>query len=520
MVKRTATSPQAALSPRFARQHGAAWFDMDPGNVDLNKAGIWVSQGGEAFQRVHGVGELDPRVVWWTNLSLPQTWMAGRWGELKDTHFLGPSWADLLTETGEQADGPVIERWSETFARLAEWFSEITRVLQPEHPWEWGEGHLADVLAQRWGWYTPADQAPRPQPVLAAAHVTKVTHVPLGGPRQWAGRRQVALSLPRVPHALKIWESRVPAGDWNLLEAGQWPSLLDERLRWLKALRQPALVRVDRIEWHHGQEELGRTWVGLRGRRYPAALPEPIWMTGDEAVELSQWARFELESAYLADRWEYGSAPEWWQGELNDHPLAVHSLMMGLAAHTLWQAGAVPARDPVNRAKSALAPAMVWKCAADRHLCFEAARRLVVQGLPVMTHGEGQVTVAVDPGMPIQDLADQVKKAGLLLPKALAQALPLPAEADPDNPLDVAHWLARVGTPQTLWDLDRVVAPWLGPGAEVSQLLTEASKNLALLDASAVPQINRWWRATLPLQLRQATQRLKQAAQRRGRVTA
>jgi hypothetical protein len=463
MAKRAATSPQAALSPRFARQHGAAWFDMDPSNVDLHKAGIWISLGGETFERVHGLGALDPRVVWWTNLDLPQTWMAGRWDGLKDNAFLGPAWADLLVETGQKPEGEMVERWSETFARLAEWFSELTRVLQPDRPWVWGEGHLVDVLAQRWGWYTPADQAPRPQPVLAAAHVTRVVYVPPGGPKPWAGRRQVALALPRPAHASKVWDTRVPAGEWVLLEEGQWPRLLDDRLRWLKDLRQPALVRVDRIEWLQGQEELGRTWVGLRGRRFPAELPEPIWMTGEEAVALSQWARFELESAYLADRWEYGSPPEWWQGELNDNPLAAHSLMMGLAAQTLWQAGARPTRDPINRTQSALTPAMVWKAAADRHECFDAARRLVVRGLPVMSHGQGQVNVAVDPAMPIQELAQHVKAAGLLLPRALAQALPLPSDASPDNPLDVAHWLARVGDVQTPWDLDRVVGAGGGP---------------------------------------------------------
>lgn len=519
MAKRTASSPQAALSPRFARQHGCAWFDMEPG-ADLDKAGIWVSRGGEPHVRVHGVGALDPQVIWWSNLTLPQAWMVGRLDQVKDAKFLGPAWNDLLDEQGQRADGAVIELWSETFARLSEWLSEFTRVTQPDQPWAWGDGRLCDVLADRWGWGTAMDQAPRPQPVLAAAYVSEVEHAPLGGNQQWAGRRRIALSLPRPQHAQKIWTTRVPAGSWSLVEDGIWPKLPEERLRWLKTQRQPMLVRVDRIEWSHGQEELGRTWLGLRGRRFSAAIPEPIWMTGDEALDLVQLARFDIESAYLGERWDYGDVPDWWQGELNDSPLGQHALMFGILSHTMWQAGASPTRDPIRRSQAATTPAAVWRRAADRRMCFESARRLIGQGIPIMSHGEGRVVIAADPTLPIPDMARQIKAAGLILPRSLAAQLPLPTDADPQNPVEVAHWMQRVGDPSVMWDLDRIVAPWLGPAQEVTQLLDGAARRLAKLDTTAVPAWGAWWRQALPAQLKRAADRLRASAHRRGRVAA
>lgn len=519
MVKRTATSPQAALSPRFARQHGCAWFDIEPG-ADLRTAGIWVSRGGEPFERVHGVAALAPGVTWWSNLTLAQVWMVGRLAQIKDNSWLGAGWDDLLGEQGQRPEGPMVERWSETYARLAEWFSELTRVLQPDRPWSWGEGRLEDVLADRWGWFTTRDQAERPQPVLGAAWVSRVENVPPGGAQQWSGRRRVVLGLPRVTHARQVWTSRVPAGAWELVEEGAWPGVPEERLRWLRDQRQPLLVRVDRVEWSAGQEELGRTWLGLRGRRYAADIPEPIWMTGDEARSLAQWARFEIESAYRSERWEYGSLPDWLEGEFNDSPLGEASLMLGLVAQATWQASSSPTRDPQHRTLGATSSAMVWRRAADRQACFEAARRLVGAGIPVMSHGQGQVTIAADAHMPLPELAGVIKGAGLVLPRALAMQLPLSESLSPDQPLDVLHWLGRSGEPNALWDVDRLVAPWLGPGTEITQLLNNAARRLARVDSSACPALGTWWRQALPAQLARAAERLRSAAHRRGRAAA
>lgn len=519
MAKRPATSPQAALSPRFARQHGCAWFDIEPG-ADLRTAGIWVSRGGEPFERVHGVSALDPGVVWWSNLTLAQTWMVGRLAQIKDSSWLGMAWPDLLSEQGQRPDGAVVELWSETYARLAEWVSELARVLQPDRPWAWGEGRLEDVLANRWNWFVPRDRASRPQPVLNAAWVDRVEHVPPGGPQQWSGRRRVVLGLPRAVHARQVWSSRIPAGAWTLVEEGDWPRVPEERLRWLQAQRQPLLIRVDRVEWSAGQDELGRTWLGLRGRRYAADIPEPIWMTGDEALDLARWGRFEIESAYQAERWEYGSLPEWLEGELNDSPLGETSLMLGLVAQATWQAASSPTRDPQQRTSGATEASMVWRRAADRRACFEAAQRLLARGIPVMNHGQGQVTIAADAHMPLPELAEAIKGAGLVLPRALALQLPLQESMASDNPLDVLHWLARSGEVNALWDVDRLVAPWLGPGTEITQLLNNAARRLARIDSSSCPALGTWWRQALPAQLTRAAERLRSAAHRRGRVAA
>lgn len=512
-------TPQAALNPRYARQHGCAWFDVEPG-ADLSKAGIWISVGGEPARRVHGVQALDRHVLWWTNLNRSQAWKIGRLDRIKDEHFLGPSWSALLSEYGQQGDAISTALWSETFARMSEWLSEWAQDHEPEAPWAWGEGVLAETLAERWGWAVPQDQAPQPQPILDAAYVETVEHIPQGGPQQWAGRRQVTLSLPRVMHAGQMWSERAPSPDENFTHVS--PALLprgmDASMRWLINQRQPVLVRIDHVDFTPGMAELGRVWLGQRGRRFPAALMEPIWLTAEETLELAGFARFEVEAAYEGQHWSHEEGPRVWTEEALASPLGAHSTMLGLLGQAAWQAAASPTRSPQGRNRRAVTPRAVWHRAADRRACFAAARMLVDAGIPVARYGQGQVMIALDPTSDPREVAAVVRSAGLILPRALAQVLPLSPEADPNNPLDVAHWLARAGDVQIPWDLDRVVAPWLGSADEVRSLLRDAAQRLNVMDLSEVPAWSSWWRPTMHAQLALTSERIQARVRRRGRV--
>jgi hypothetical protein len=494
---------------------------MEPG-ADLSKVGIWAAVGGEPAQRVHGAQELDPGVLWWTNLTRAQTYMLGRWGGLKDTAFLGPQWTALLDERGQHGDAASVALWSETLARLAEWLSEWTRQTTGQTPWQWGDGNLADALADRWGWAQVLTDAPKPQPVLDAAYQESITNVPLGGMAQWAGLHRITLALPRTAHIERLWRERVPAGDFLPVPPALFPRSIEGRIVWLREQRQPLLVRVDRIEWHPGQDEVGRTWLGLRGRRFYSAEPEPMWMTGDEAQLLARWAKFEIEMAYQAEHWVYESPPTIWTNDALESPLGRHAPMLGLLGHAAWQAVASPTRDPQRRTRAAVTPRAIWQRAADRRMCFDAALPLIAQGIPLVSYGQGCIEVALDPHLPgeaVARLARQVRDAGFVLPRALAQALPLEASASHENPVDVAHWLARVGDPAIPWDLDRIVAPWLGPSGEVREVLNSAGIRLTRLPVNDVnPAWATWWRESVRAQLVHATARLKAAAGRRGRA--
>jgi len=512
-------TPQAALNPRYARQHGCAWFDVEPGG-DLNKAGIWAAVGGEPARRLYGIKDLDPQVLWWTNLNVAQTWMVGRLDRIKNTSLLGPSWTALLAEHGQEGDAASVALWSETFARMAEWLSEWARVADQGQPWAWGQGVLAETLADRWGWAVNPDQAPQPQPILDAAYQESVEFLPIGGNQQWSGRNYVTLSLPRTRHAQHMWAERVPAPGEHFTHVSPVliPKSIDGALRWLQAQRQPMLVRVDHLDFLPGMAEIGRVWVGQRGRRFPAALPEPIWLTGEEAMDLSQLARFEIEAAYEAQHWHSERGPSAWTDDALDTPLGLHSTMLGLLGQSAWQAAATPTRAPQGRQRRAVTARAVWHRAADRRACFAAARRLIERGIPVARHGQGQVVIAMDPSWPIRDVAAQVQAAGLVLPRVLAQALPMGAGADADNPLDVAHWMARAGGLQAPWDLDRIIAPWLGKANEVLPLLRKAAGRLDAMDLSEVPQWSTWWRTSLRSQVAHTSERIKAAVQRRGRA--
>ena len=511
-------TPQAALNPRYARLHGCAWFDVEPGG-DLTKAGIWASVGGEPARRVHGIQSLDRHVLWWTNLTRPQVWKMGRLERIKDENFLGPAWGTLLAEHSQDGDAQSVALWSETMARLAEWLSEWVHQHEPTQPWEWGEGILAETLAERWGWATSPEQAPQPQPILNAAYLESVEYLPPGGIQQWAGRRYVTLSLPRVTHVGQMWLERSPApGEhFKRVPDALLPRGIDAGLRWLQAQRQPLLVRIDHVDFMAGMTELGRVWMGQRGRRFPAALMEPVWMTSEEALSLSEFARFEIESVYEGQHWHQETGPQVWTEEALKSPLGVHSTMLGLLGHAAWQASASPTRSSHGRQRWAVTPRAVWQRAADRRACFEAARHLVDRGIPVAGYGQGQVVIAMDPAMDPVALAKTVRSAGLVLPRMLAQVLPLSSDASSENPLDVAHWLARVGDVQIPWDLDRLVSPWLGSASEVRNLLRDAANRLDALDMRETPNWVDWWRPALRAQVALTSERLQASVRRRGR---
>src|SRR5690606_337657 len=103
------------------------------------------------------------------------------------------------------------------------------------------------------------------------------------------GKRKLALVLPRRPHAHKVYTTRFPKGSFQEVIPAELPQEKDKRWAWIAKSTRPLLVRIDEILFKPGQEQLGALWWGRRGQSFSGSMMEPIWLTGEEALEMSQY---------------------------------------------------------------------------------------------------------------------------------------------------------------------------------------------------------------------------------------
>ena len=506
-------STSSDFSGGYARRHGCAWFEADAqGNRDPDKASGWWAVGGEDAQRFQSWRDLPEKIVWWTNLTRPEAWSLARFSTFKEGSLFGPDWPALMTESGhgatDEAVAAAVKAWSETFARCAEWLSHWASVHDSSNPWDWGEGNLADALAPRMGWLPSEPE--EPQPILQVAYAEGVDQeMPA---HLLAGRRKVVLAFPRVEHARRLWNTRYPTGGWR--EISQWPRAKEERLAWLRAQDVPVLVRATIEAWRPGQETAGALWLGLRGRRFLAAELEPLWLTAEEAILLGTFAELNLDEGYVGKGWTKLAPPPGW-AMASDDPLVALSWSQALLADAAWRSAASPTRDPQRRRRSWFTSRAVWWRAADRTRCFQAAWSLHQKGWTVLSFGQGQVTLLIDPAEEVSPLADAIVQAGLLMPSLVAKLAPVTAAADHQNMTQVDRWLKQTGGGALpLLDVDRLVAPWSGAAAAVRGVLEPAAQRLMKLAPLPNAAWATWWKASLQQQARRSVDRLKARAQR------
>lgn len=498
-------SNEPNFKPEFFNWHGCAWFEPDPTTQrrDPNKAGGWWSVGGQPAQRFENYKQLPEKVVWWTNLSKAEVWALGRWQWFKEGSLFGPDWPALMTESGykatEESIALAVAAWSETFARCAQWMSLWSAKHQPDVPWEWGEGNLPDLLAVRWQW--SAQKMEEPQPVLAAAYQEVIDQeMPMNF---LADKRKVVLAFPRLFYAQQFWDQRFGKGPWTWLGPQDWPRSTEDKIAWIRAQKNPLLVRISQVAWLPGQHIPGQLWLGLRGRRFAAAEMDPMWMTGEEASTLATFASLVVDEGLIGEGWDTLRAPKGWSFDLQD-PLLPWSWSHALLSTAAWKAAGTPTRDPKRRTKSWVTPRSIWYRAFDRDRCFQAARHLHEKGWPIFSYGNGQVTLIVDPHENPTKLIQDIQEAGLLMPAMLAKLKPLEASAE-KSVLEVDHWLKQELGFQAILDIDRLVSPWKGPG--LKSLLKEAALELQHLKAPN-PEWQRWWLEKLSEQGRLAVNRL------------
>ena len=498
---------QAEMAGGFAQRHGCAWFAPDvSGRRDPTTAsGWWAVSGGEA-QRFVSWRDLPERTVWWTNLSRAEVWTLGRWATFKEGSLFGPDWPGLMTESGhgasDEAISAAVSAWSETFARCAEWLSDWARSHTPDQPWDWGDGCLADALAPRLGW--TADTPEEPQPILHAAYAESVDQEMPAALLQ--GRRKVVLAFPRLEHARRLWTERHPVGGWK--EIKEWPRSPDERLAWVRGQERPVLARLASYAWRPGQETAGLLWLGLRGRRFPAAEFEPLWLTGEEASLLGTFAEMTLDEGFMGEGWGHTDRPPGWSMD-SDDPLVGLSWSQALLSAAAWRAAASPTRDPRRRRRSWVTARAVWWRAADRLRCHRAAAHLQQKGWAVLSYGQGQVVLLVDPSDKAPDLAEAIAQAGLLMPALVARLAPLDARASHESPSHVDRWLKQIGGALPLLDIDRLVAPWAGNSPQVRAVLEPAAQRLMALGSFPSAEWGAWWKDALKQQARRSVDRLR-----------
>lgn len=507
-----ATSLKAEFDGGYAQRHGCAWFEPDAqGRRDPNVASGWWAVGGEPAQRFSSFKDLPGNITWWTNLSRAESWALGRWTSFKEGSLFGPDWPALMTESGHGADdaavAAAVSAWSETFARAAAWLADWAQAHDPDRPWEWGEGSLADALAPRLGFVAAEPEGI--QPILQAAY-TEVVDQEMPA-RLLAGRRRVVLAFPRVDHVRRLWSARVPTGQWRPIQ--EWPRPSEERLAWVRGQDRPVLARVVSMAWRPGQESAGMLWLGLRGRRFPASEVEPLWLTGEEAVVLGTFADLTLDEGFLAQGWTTVASPPGWPME-SDDPLVGLSWSQALLSFAAWTAAASPTRDPQRRKRSWFTSRSVWMRAADRARCFRSAWQLQQKGWTVLRYGQGQVTLLIDPAEAVPPLANAIEDAGLLMPALIARLSPITAQADHADLVQVDRWLKQAGGVVSLLDVDRLVAPWAGTAAEVRAVLEPAAQRLLSLSPSPNAAWTAWWRSAMNQQARRSVDRLKARAQR------
>lgn len=490
---------------KFHDQHGCVWFEEDAhGFLDPNANGGWYSISGKEPVRFKSWRDLPDGIVWWSNLTKHQAWALGKMHRFKDGSFFGPEWNALIIENNRFGNKENIQQavqiWSETFARCAEWLSAWSARHTPELPWEWGDGSVSDVLAQRLGWSD--SRLEEPQPILQAAYVEKIEH---HIPSKFSdGKRKLLLAFPRVDHAKRMWTNRYPEGNW--VEVSEWPKDKKERVEWIKSNHYPLLVRIVNIEWREENQAEGMLWLGMRGRRFQAAEFEPVWVTGEEAKVLNTFAYIEADVAYQAPGWAtLEKVPDW--AIDSEDPLVGLSISQSLLATSLFDAASMPARDPKKRKKSYYSSRSIWWRANDRMRCFRAALEFHKKGWHVLDFGCGQVTILFDPNEKVDNLVETIDANNLLMPALLAHRVPLKMDADHTNLVHVNRWIKEVGGNYPLVDVDRLVAPWSGNSVKVQGVLESAAKKLSALSPPN-KEWQKWWYNALTKQARSSVDRI------------
>lgn len=515
----TQASTRAAFRSTTRARHGCAWFiwPADAPDRDPHNAGGWMAIEGRPATWFHSPSDLPSDVIWWTNLEPAAAWSLGRMSHIKPDGFLGLDWFALLSRWGRphgpQATQQAVSLYSELFARLSfhldYWCAQQAvpdnpladpKTLPSPH-WHWGEGDFMEALARRLGVPEsagPAAISSSSPPGMEEAWAVQVQSEVL--PHHIEGKRRLALLLHPTAHASKVRSTRIPVGAWKEIPPSQWPIQNDRRWAWMdEHQNQPLIARFDTApQAYPGHEDELRLAWGKRGRRFPGAPFESVWMTGEEVMAMRAYLETPPTALWIAEGWDSGPQQPWEETDPAD-PLDGCSLMRFLMEGAFWRCWATPLRND-RRLRPAPSPLAVWWRTADRLLCLEAARKLSDNGMTVLAYGNGQVHVAFDPDLPLVDWEKAISAAGLMIPRDLGQIarIPQPPKMEAST---IEAWLLTTNQPLEAWfSLDRMIAPWLGDDRKQLKELMSGTLNALSVIPPPEGAESTWstdWRALL-----------------------
>ena len=396
---------------------GCVFFDfVDQGDGKMGPlpGKGWASIGGEKAQRINSIDDLSSEIKWVTNLDRNTFWKSGcvRYSKLRESTYLKTDIGQIMREMG-------IVPKNVTTAGACEQVSEVlARTLA------WGQSHYdVDQLSeQEW-----ADEI---RPRLYLADVSTDMEVDMALQRSYVdyiicsspkldGGRMVTLRRPRLSHARTILNAAIPYGGWEFIAPTDMPEDQD-RFNWLWAMQRPVLVKVavkgyvDRCPGYVVPLlQLGDA-LGEGGRK-----KERNWMTLQEVMYFSKYAKVEIQAAFVAEGWtSFGGNKRLLEvGELSDF-----SMSLGLLAEAHWMALAGRSRNPITRSKTMVSPRAAWFRTTDRFFCFSSALPLAAAGFNVISYGGGCVSVAARPEN-MAELAEVAAACGLNVPAVLFDGL-------------------------------------------------------------------------------------------------
>ncbi|MCC8799167.1 hypothetical protein Q6A26_03915 [Xanthomonas euvesicatoria pv. eucalypti] len=400
-----------------AKYFGAVRFDIDDPN-----AGGWASvEGGEAF-RIANAGSLDSSTVWWTNLSFDSMWKANihRMPNLKRTNYMH-SWRrgdgqDAFCESW----GLVHRRYTEKSISeaLSAIFAQVMRVAARRYKVDLGQREvfpydtLADEIRSRLLPVADPTLGPEADSAIGESHLYYNTCMtPHHRTEDYV---DVCFAKPAVAYAREMTGTIIPSDQVEYRDSASLPAF-GQRLDWVLNDARPILARVSVSDVHPDFANL--ISYGNGGR----AGTNRNWLTQPEILLLSNFARVEIESAYVFS--EYRQMPPQCvlPSDITNLQAMTPNTQILATNHWIGLCRENPYRlEPGKSSERRTSPRAAWLTSVDRFHMFTSALSLHQAGFTICYYGAGCVVARV-PKFNYRDAYEVAVAAGLLAPTTMSE---------------------------------------------------------------------------------------------------
>lgn len=397
---------------------GAVRFDMDDPH-----AGGWASVAGQEAYRIANVASLDNRTIWWTNLSFDAMFAANihRLPHVKRNSYLH-SWRRGGNGQDEfcQSWGLVRRLFTEKAITeaLGSIFDQCMRFAAPHYRIDLGQREVLsyDSLADE----IRAKLLPKADPTLGPEVDSAVSDSHVYYNRCMTPARRgddyidVCFSRPAVAYAREMTQTIIPSDQCEYLDAHRLP-VRGSRLDWVLSQEQPVLARVTVSDVNPGFSSLISFGNGSK------AGTNRSWLTQPEILLLSNFARVEIEAAYLFSAYRdlpancrFGDGITDLQAIMPNTQILATNHWVGLCRENPYKL------EPSKQGERRTSPRAAWLTAVDRFQMFTHALQMHQAGFTVVCYGAGSVIARV-PKFNYRDAYEIAKAIGLLAPTTMAE---------------------------------------------------------------------------------------------------